>query len=122
MWVYLTRALLSIVAHRHQPENLLVRGRFRGDIERVFPGAAVTETPSADYRFRASVPRETVAQALAEAALAVEYTNFKATLADDTAIERERAEAYHAAHAEALEAQHFAAEAERDAPRGAERH
>lgn len=113
MWVYLTDALLSIVAHREQPEALLVRARFPGDIERVFPAARVTETPGADYRFRATLPREAVAQALAAAAQAIDYPNFKATLRSDTKAERERAESYHHAHDAALQSQAIVALAER---------
>ena len=113
MWVYLTDALLSIVAHRDRPGHLLVRARFAGDIERIFPSAEVTETPDADYRFRATIPREAVAQALAAAAQAIDYPNFKATLRSDTHAERERAESYHHAHDAALQSQAIAALAER---------
>ena len=35
-----------------------------GDIEEVFPSADVMETPYADYRFRAWLPRSEVTQAL----------------------------------------------------------
>lgn len=60
--------------------TLLVRARRRGDLERVFPEAEVKETPRNDYRFRARLPRERVAQALAEAARGITYPNFKATV------------------------------------------
>ena len=113
MWVYLTEAMLSIVAHRTRPEHLLVRARLPGDIERVFPGADVSETPQADYRFRATVPRAAVADALARAAREIDYDNFKATLRADTPAERARAAMYHAAHAAAGEAQHVVAVRER---------
>lgn len=105
MWVYLTDALLSIVAHRDRPGELLVRARFDGDIEAVFPGAAVIETPDADYRFRATVPRDVVAQAIAARVTAIDYPNFKGTLPHRSPADRARADAYHTAHAAALEAQ-----------------
>lgn len=113
MWVYLTDALLSIVAHRDRPGHLLVRARFAGDIERIFPSAEVTETPDADYRFRATIPRADVAKAVADAAMAINYPNFKATLRGGTTAERERAEAYHDAHYGARRSQSMAAMAER---------
>ena len=82
MWVFLNNAFLSIVADRNTPERLLVRARFEGDIERIFPDAVVTETPDADYRFRAFLPRETVANAIAAALTAMTATNFKSSVKD----------------------------------------
>ncbi len=77
MWIHLSDAFLSVVAHRTQPDDLLVRARVAGDIERVFPDAVVTMTPDADYRFRAVLPRGVVAGALAGSVLTIEYDNFK---------------------------------------------
>ena len=82
MWVFLNNAMLSIVAHGSHPGVLLVRARSAGDIERVFPDAAVSETPTADYRYRADVPTETVAEALAAQVRAIDYPNFKSTVRD----------------------------------------
>lgn len=89
MWVYLNHAFLSIVAHRDDGDVLLVRARRAGDIERVFPTAEVKETPAADYRFRAALPRPVVADALAGAVAEIGYPNFKASVA-----ERDRHNAY----------------------------
>jgi hypothetical protein len=89
MWIYLNDAFLSVVAHRDDDGVLLVRGRRQGDIERVFPEAAVQETPAADYRFRAALPRRRVVDALAGAVAAIDYPNFKASVA-----ERARHKAY----------------------------
>jgi hypothetical protein len=82
VWIFLNDAFLSIVAHRDDPDALLVRARRAGDIERAFPEAAVSETPAADYRFRATLPRQTVADALAAAVKAIAYPNFKASVAE----------------------------------------
>ena len=49
---FLNDAFLSIVSHTERPDHLHVRARLPGDIERTFPSAAVTETPTADYRSR----------------------------------------------------------------------
>jgi hypothetical protein len=83
MWIFLNNAFLSAVAHRTQPDDLLVRGRVAGDIGRVFPGVIETETPSADYRYRATIPRKTVAAALAEQAASIDYDNFKNSVTED---------------------------------------
>lgn len=77
MWIFLNNAFFSIVADRDNEDNLLVRARFPGDITNVFPSAEVAETPRADYRFRASLPRTTVAAAIAQALEKMTATNFK---------------------------------------------
>lgn len=80
MWVFLNDAFLSIVADRDNADRLLVRARFAGDIVAVFAEAEVSETADADYRYRARLPRQRVADALAQQALALTATNFKASV------------------------------------------
>lgn len=80
MWIILNDAYLSIVKPRGDNDNLLVRGRIRGDIERVFPGYKVKLDGGTDYKYRALVPRQVVAATLAERALEIDYTNFKNTV------------------------------------------
>lgn len=80
MWVFLNNAFLSIVEYRDDPDCLLVRARAGDDIGRVFPGFEVNETPQADYRFRAVIPRAEVANQLAAQVEAINYPNFKSTV------------------------------------------
>lgn len=82
MWVFQTDSFLSVVAHREKPGVLLVRSRIAGDIERVFPDAAVWEDTAADYRFRAEVDAERFKAALGEAVDRITYDNFKAAVPD----------------------------------------
>lgn len=82
MWIFLTDAFLSIVNKGGDGTTLLVRARRAGDIERVFPGAAVIEGAGSDYRYRARIDREEVAQRLAEQVRGIRYANFKATVKD----------------------------------------
>jgi hypothetical protein len=84
MWIFLSDAFLSVVADRDEPEGerLLVRARREGDIERVFPEADVTTTPAADYRFRAWLPRERVAEVLMQQVEHLAYANFKSSIRD----------------------------------------
>jgi hypothetical protein len=82
MWVFLSDAMLSIVRHREDPRSLLVRARQRGDIERVFPHVLVTETPEADYRFRAKVHETVVAAEFEKAIRGIDYDNFKGSVAN----------------------------------------
>lgn len=83
MWVFMSNAFLSIVEHRAKYDYLLVRARAEGDIERVFPDATVTKTPAADYLFRAVIPRQEVAAAMAAQVEAIAYDNFKNSVAED---------------------------------------
>jgi hypothetical protein len=92
MWIFLDDAFLSVVAHTERPDDLLVRARVSGDIERAFPGVDVLTTPDADYRYRAVVPRAEVGRVLARRAESVDYPNFKSSIDAD---ERERSAACH---------------------------
>ena len=82
MWVFTSQSFLSIVEHNEEPSLLHVRARFRGDIECVFPNADVIETPRSDYRFRTSLSREKVAEALSRAVKGIDYDNFKNSVGD----------------------------------------
>ena len=77
MWIFFNDAYLSIVTDKADPNNYMVRARFVKDIERVFPDAIVTETLSRDYRFRASIPIDTVTKAIANRVANINYNNFK---------------------------------------------
>lgn len=80
MWVFLNDAMLSIVEDWDNPRRLLVRARLRGDIERVFPGAIVQVTETADYRFRSFIDRDQVSMALCGIVGRIDYTNFKSSV------------------------------------------
>ena len=89
MWIFLNDAFLSIVDKDGDGTTLLVRARREGDIEKVFPQAAVARTPHNDYRFRARIDREAVAQAVAASVRGISYDNFK-----DSVRDRRRHDAY----------------------------
>jgi hypothetical protein len=83
MWIITNTAFVSIVEHRDDARKLIVRGRFKGDVERFLnplpSGLGVIEevTPNADYRFRAVVQREDVAHAMLRGVSKITYPNFK---------------------------------------------
>lgn len=84
MWICLSDAFLSIVHKDCQPDELLVRARRQGDIQKVFPDAKVKKTIGNDYLYRAVIKREVVAKALADQALSqIDYPNFKNTVRDN---------------------------------------
>lgn len=88
MWIFLSDAFLSIV-ESDRPDVLLVRARFPRDIQRVFPAYKIQRTPTKDYCYRALVPRDVVAEAMARKVQCIDYPNFK-----NTVRERERERAY----------------------------
>ena len=84
MWLFTSKTFLSVVADKDQPDGpkLLVRSRVQGDIEEIFPDADVNETPQGDYRFRAWIAREEVAQAVSQYVDELSYPNFKNSVTD----------------------------------------
>lgn len=82
MWVCLNDAFLSIVSKDCPRDSLLVRARRKGDLEKIFPGAKVTVSRTTDYRFRAVVKRNAVADALRGEVSRITYDNFKDSVTD----------------------------------------
>jgi hypothetical protein len=60
MWLFTDKGFLSIVTNLDNENELLVRGRFKGDIEAHFPGAEVEENTGTDYKYRTYLPRDMV--------------------------------------------------------------
>jgi hypothetical protein len=82
LWIFAKDGFLSIVQHQHHPQQLLVRGRIRGDIQHYFPDAKVMRTEKRDYLYRTVLPKEQVAKRIASAVNAIDYcgalgTSFK---------------------------------------------
>jgi hypothetical protein len=78
MWIFTTTGVLSIVEDWDDPDRLLVRARYEGDIERHFgEEAEVIEMESSDYRFRAFLPREEVQAVIDRELSSLDYGNFK---------------------------------------------
>lgn len=82
MWIMLNDAFFSIVHKDCGRDELLVRARRKGDIEKVFPGVKVLKTTNTDYLFRARITKKAVAEALTLELSRVTYGNFKSSVAD----------------------------------------
>lgn len=82
MWICLKDAFFSIVDKDCGSDELLVRARRPGDIERYFPKAVVTESTNTDYRYRAAVQRHEIAQVMADLIGAYSASNFKSSVKD----------------------------------------
>jgi len=85
MWLFTPFSFLSIVQKPDQvPGTLTARARAAGDLEKVFPGVAVTHSTDTDYPFRAVVRREMLKDALCRVIDDLDYPNFKsATVEND---------------------------------------
>jgi len=73
----LNNAFYPYVADRDDPNRLLVLPRFNGGITSVFLKAKVIETPVADYRFCAFLPRSVASARLSGAANPIDHPNVK---------------------------------------------
>ncbi len=77
MWIQFNNSFLSIVLNRNNQKELLVRARVKGDIEKIFPSAKVFIDESADYKFRAFLPKSDVVEKIMGKVLEINYDNFK---------------------------------------------
>lgn len=77
MWVYTKRGFISAVEDKDERGMILVRARFRGHLEALFPGEKIEYTPSSDYRYRTRIPRLVFASAVEMMAADIDYANFK---------------------------------------------
>ena len=83
MWIVLNNSFLSIVKNRNDENELLVRARVSGDIEKVFNDADVFEDANADYKYRSYLNRKVVANAISEELMNIDYDNFKSSVSKD---------------------------------------
>ncbi len=84
MWLCMNSAFLSVVHKDCAEDELMVTARREGDIENVFPDAKVMRSTDSDYLYRAVIPRNEVASAMAAQIQNIDYGNFKASLKDNS--------------------------------------
>lgn len=89
MWIFLPNSFISVVRKPSDTDTLTVRARIQGDIEAVFPQAAVESYKGTDYKYRARVPRQVVAQVLHDQVMGLTWSNFKGAVKN-----RKRYDAY----------------------------
>lgn len=86
MWIMLNDAFFSIVNKDCGRDELMVRARRPGDIEKVFeticPGITVTEYTASDYHYRAAIKRTALAEAMVAEIGRITYSNFKDSVED----------------------------------------
>ena len=89
MWIFLPESFISVVQKPGDTDTLTVRARIKGDIESVFPEACVEADKGTDYKYRARVSRQAVAQVLHDQVMGLHWGNFKGEVKD-----RKRHDAY----------------------------
>ena len=89
MWIFLPGSFISVVQKPGDTDTLTVRARIQGDIEAVFPDAVVEADKGTDYKYRAQVSRQAVAQVLHDQVMSLNWGNFKGEVKD-----RKRHDAY----------------------------
>lgn len=82
MWIMLSDCFFSIVRKDCARDELMVRARRPGDIEKLFPKAQVTEYTASDYHYRAAVKIDAIGAALVAELGRVTYSNFKDSVND----------------------------------------
>jgi hypothetical protein len=81
MWLFAKDGFLSVVQHNESADVLVVRSRFKGDIERLIR-AKTFATPSGDYPVRAHVEREAFRDAIVSQIERIDYDKFKPSVTD----------------------------------------
>jgi hypothetical protein len=82
MWICLNDGFFSIVRDTSSEDGLLVRCRSRAHLEHSFPSHDVEVTRRADYGWRTRATRSDVVEFLERTTRALDYPNFKASVAD----------------------------------------
>lgn len=77
MWVFLNNSFLSIVENRNNKEELLVRSRVRGDIDKIFPDSNIFEMENSDYKYRSYIKKIEVSEKIKDIVTNINYDNFK---------------------------------------------
>ena len=93
MWLFTTQGFYSVVAHRRDPDKVLVRARAREDLEFLreqIRKLRIYSDLSADYRWRAIATRAEWVAALAQLASEIDYDNFKSAVSVRLGYERSR--------------------------------
>jgi len=88
MWIMTNKGFVSLVQHKDKPHLIVIRARTRDCLYNFLQGHTRTkdrrlyETLQADYRWRAFVPKDVVAQLVQRHVEEIDYTNFKNSVKD----------------------------------------
>ena len=78
MWIFLNNGYFSIVENSNNPTQLIVRARFKHDLESTFgEHGEISETPEKNYRFRMILDRSVVSEILKQKIEEIDYGSFR---------------------------------------------
>lgn len=83
MWIFTTHGFVSIVQHNGDPEMFQVKSRTPRPLEKFWPKSDIEVIKWADYRYRISINKGPVIEALGSILRGLEYTSFKSQCEDD---------------------------------------
>ena len=72
-----------IQKNRNNKDELLVRSRIKGDIEKFFPDSDVFEMENSDYKYRSFIKKTDVSSKLKNIVEEINYDNFKNSISPD---------------------------------------
>lgn len=85
MWIFLNDAFFSIVKKDCKSNEVMVRARLPGDIEKVFGSEYRSiRVTNADYLYRATIPLSAVARAMVNEIFKISYPSFKESVSHKT--------------------------------------
>jgi hypothetical protein len=86
MWLFTTCGFFSVVAHRDEPDTIVVRARLREDLEALrvhhLPDMEIVEGGGTDYAYRAFVSRDEWEHIAQQLARGIDYPNFKTAVSE----------------------------------------
>ena len=82
MWIMLYDCFFSIVKRDCADDELMVRARRKGDIEKIWKNTKVTRYTKSDYLYRAAIKKVDVVAAISTEIEDIDYDNFKNAVKD----------------------------------------
>lgn len=89
MWIFTKNGFYSAVEHKDDPEMIVLRSQFKGDLEELGLTSEIAETPAADYRFRATIPRQRFKNLVCKEIAELNYPKFKPAVKDKSPLRKE---------------------------------
>jgi ADP-ribosylglycohydrolase len=94
MWLFSKNGFFSIVQHRDDHEQVLVRARVKKDLVEIFPEDRIIHTSGADYHWRVYSTKKEMGEILLKQMTELDYPNFKGRIGK-TPNQKDKLEAYH---------------------------
>lgn len=91
MWIYLNNAVISVVERKDHQNELLVRSRYKGHLEKIFPEVVLSEMEEgifvdelADYQYRIYIDKGVFSRLVADGVAAIDYSSYQKSVEVNT--------------------------------------